>query len=312
MALDVRSLRSFVGIAESGSFSRAADALHTAQPGLSLQIQKLEDELGVRLFQRSRKGVVLTGAGERLLRHARLILGQLQAARDDLRMEAAEPIGPVVLGMPQSLAASLVVPLVRDVLERWPRIALRVVDVNTGYIPDWLRSGHLDLGLVFRAESGQGVAYQELLQEELILVGPPRELQQSSDITLADVSKLPLLLPSRRHSLRELIESYARRSGLQLNVIGEIDAMPQLRDLAMVGAGFSILSYASVRRDIEEGRIAGTRIVDPVLLRSVYLSRASTAPTTRPIETIQGAIAGIVDRLAESGQWPKGPTTVRT
>ena len=304
--MDARTLRYFVGIADSGSFSRAAERLHVAQPGLSLQMRKLEADLGVSLFRRSTKGVVLTEEGERLLGHARTILGQLQAAREDLRAVAAEPIGPVVLGMPQSLAASLVVPLVREVLSRWPRIALRVVDVNTGYIPEWLRTGHLDLGLVFRAEPGQGVEFRELLREELVLVGPPALGQGRCEITLSDVSRLPLLLPSRQHSLRELIEAYARRHAVELSVIAEVDAMPQLRDLAIIGAGYTILSYASVRTEIDGGRLSGLRIVDPVLLRSCYLSRSSTLPKTRSVETIERAITTTVTALAEAGQWPGG------
>ena len=304
--MDARTLRYFVGIADSGSFSRAAERLHVAQPGLSLQMRKLEAELGVSLFGRSSKGVVLTEEGERLLGHARTILGQLQAAREDLRAGAAEPIGAVVLGMPQSLAASLVVPLVREVLSRWPRIALRVVDVNTGYIPEWLRTGHLDLGLVFRAEPGQGVEFRELLREELVLVGPPDHAAERTEITLSEVSRLPLLLPSRRHSLRELSEAYARRHAVELSVIAEVDSMPQLRDLAITGVGYTILSYASVRTEIDGGRLCGLRIVDPVLLRSCYLSRSSSSPRTRPVETLERAIRQTAVALAEAGQWPGG------
>lgn len=301
--MDTRLLRHFVGVAESGSISRAAELLHVAQPGLSLSIQKLEESLGVSLFHRSRKGVALTNEGERLLSHARLILRQVQAASDDLRSGAAEPIGPLILGMPQSLAATLVVPLVAEIMRRWPRIGLRIIDANTGYIPEWLRTGHLHLGFVFRAEAGRGVDYRNILQEELILVGPAVTGEERPEITSAELARLPLILPSRRHSLRELIEAYARQHDIRLNVVAEIDAMPQLRDLAMAGIGWSILSYASVRREVGENRLRGMRI-DPPLLRPCYLCRSTTAPTTRPMQAVEGLIIDLVDGMLRRGEWP--------
>ncbi len=305
--MDLRALRYFVGVAECGSFSRAAERLHTAQPNLSLQIQKLEAELGVRLFHRSRKGATATAAGERLLGHARAILTQAQAARDDLRTEAAEPIGPVVFGLPQSIAITLAVPVVREVIRRWPRVVLSVVDANTGDIPDRIRSGQFDLGLVFRAETGIDLRYNRLVEEELILVGPPGALAGRVSITIAEVSQLPLLLPSRRHSLREFIETCARRHNVSLDVVAEVDAMPQLRDLAMAGAGYSILAYASVRREVEAVRLDGSRIVEPVLRRSCFLCRSATLPPTRPVQAVEGLIREVAAELAAQGHWPTRP-----
>jgi DNA-binding transcriptional LysR family regulator len=145
-AMDLRTLRSFVAVVEDGSFSATAERLHIAQPALSLQVKKLEEELGCALLQRLPRGVLPTPPGLRLLGHARDLLARAAMARDDIRGDAAEPTGEVTVGLPQSVAALLTLPLLRRVLGELPQVRLRIIESMTGYIPDWVRgpAGHGD------------------------------------------------------------------------------------------------------------------------------------------------------------------------
>lgn len=309
--MDARTLRYFTAVADDGSFSRASERIGIAQPALSLQVRKLEAELGVELLRRTGRGVVPTAAGAKLLAHAREILRRLDVAREELRGEATEPIGRVAIGLAQSLAVALTVPIVREVVSAWPRISLQVNQGSTGYIPGWLRTGHLDLGFMFQADSAQGLHYQPLVDEELVLVGPPGSLPiptgsgaTASAFPFAHLRNVPLILPARVHSLRELIDGYARRCGIDLRVIAEVDAVPQLKDLAMAGIGHTILSYPSVRDELVSGRLSGARIVEPLVERSVFLCRLASIPPSNATRAVEDLIRRTVTSLVNEGHWP--------
>ena len=146
---DLRILRNFVAVATAGSISRAAELRHIAQPALSLQMRNLEESLGVRLFERTSRGVMVTAAGERLLAHALAMLERMEAAIEDVQGAADEPLGTVAVGLPLSVARYLATPLVRTVLARHPGIRLQLFEVSTGYIPEMLVKGQIDLGFTF-------------------------------------------------------------------------------------------------------------------------------------------------------------------
>ncbi len=177
--MNLRDLRYFVAVAESGSILAASEKLHVAQPSISVRIRALESDLGVALFERRPRGVVMTAEGEELLIHARLILGSAETARESLRRHANSPVGTVNFGVPTSLAAVLSVPLVEQTLATLPNVRLRIVESMTGYIIDWLRGGQLDLGLVFVDAAISGVQTEKLLNEELHLAaGTPEALKK--------------------------------------------------------------------------------------------------------------------------------------
>ena len=165
--MNLRDLRYFVAVAESGSILAASEKLHVAQPSISVRIRTLEGDLGVALFERRPRGVVLTEEGEELLVHARLILDSEETARESLRRHAASPVGTVNFGVPTSLSSVLSVPLVEETLAALPNVRLRIVESMTGYIIEWLRNGQLDLGLVFVDNPISGVQTEKLLAEDL-------------------------------------------------------------------------------------------------------------------------------------------------
>src|SRR5690606_32475295 len=117
---------------------------HIAQPALSTHIRQIEEQLGTPLFDRHPRGVTLTSAGERFLIHAVDILRRVDAAYDDVRGAVDEPAGRVAIGLPQSVAKFLTVPMVKEVVRRWPKIQLQMIELSSGYIPDNLVKGHID------------------------------------------------------------------------------------------------------------------------------------------------------------------------
>lgn len=307
--MDFRILRYFVAIAEEGSISRAAERLHIAQPALSTQIRNLESELGSRLLHRMPRGVVVTESGAKLLGHARHIMRSVALAREDLLGDAAVIIGDVTASFPQSVAMVLTRPVAEEVLRVLPRVSLSVRESNTGYTSELLRSGRIDLGFVFREADTVGLKARRLVEEDLVVIGPPGAFERGHEglapkpLRFARLAQLPLVIPGRPHSLRELLNDYARRARTELRVVLEVDAIPQIKELVAAGAGHAVLSYNSVREDLAMGRLSAARIASPRLQRSVFLCGQSELPQTRAVGAVEKIILGVTARLVETGVW---------
>lgn len=300
MSMSIRAMQCFVAVVSTGSISRAATALHVAQPALSLLIRNLEEDLGVVLLHRSARGVTPTAAGSRLLAHAREILGRIDAARADVREDINAPRGTVSLAMSMSMAKLLTVPLLRFSLAQWPGVYLKIIESSTGYIPGFVSSGHADLGLTFSDEASVDLRFQHLIDEELVVVSPPAakpskraasDLAGLPSITLRALSALPLVLPGNPHSLRRLLDQYQQREQVQFRIIAEANAIPQLIELAQAGVASTILSYEAVRQEAARGLVVLRRIARPRLTRPVFLCRSDVLPLSM-------AAAAVADRVA--------------
>ena len=136
--MELRQLRYFVAIAESGSFSRAAEKVFVAQSALSHQIAQLESELGSSLFHRSRRGIELTEAGQRFAPHAVSILRQTEEAAASARQSTDQPSGKVLFGIPHSASNALALPLLRAIRQRLPRVQLELTEELTGNLSQQL------------------------------------------------------------------------------------------------------------------------------------------------------------------------------
>lgn len=315
MSMSIRAMQCFVAVVSTGSISRAAAALHVAQPALSLLIRNLEEDLGVVLLHRSARGVTPTAAGARLLAHAREILGRIDAARADVREDVSTPRGTVSLAMSMSMAKLLTVPLLRFSLEHWPGVYLKIIESSTGYIPGFVSSGHADLGLTFSDDAAVDLRFQHLIDEELVVVSPPatkpagkRRAEATTDlsalpaISLRGLSQLPLVLPGSPHSLRRLLDHYQQREQVEFRIIAEANAIPQLIELARAGVAHTILSYEAVRQEACRGEVLLRRIGKPRLTRPVYLCRSDVLPLSMAAAAVADRVARIITESGPAAQ----------
>ncbi|WP_035884369.1 LysR family transcriptional regulator [Cupriavidus metallidurans] len=312
MPVDLRAMQCFLAVAAAGSISRAAETLHIAQPALSLQIRHLEEALGVTLFTRSHKGVEPTVAGQRFEIHARDILKRLDIACEDVRDLMVDPEGSVAIGLPQSMAKILTVPIVREVIRRWPKVRLQVIELSTGYIPGHLLSGHIDIGLTFRAHANSGLQFDQIVDEDLVLVGPPGQFANghtqaqplAETVRLRDLNRYPMILPAGEHGLRALLDGYLRTQGVDLQILAEVNAIPELIALASAGVGCTVLSYASVCAEVRKGQLSAARIYQPAVSRPVYLCRSATMPLSIAASAVLDLLTETVRTVLDDGSWP--------
>jgi len=306
--MDLRQLRYFVAIAEEGSFSRAANRLHVAQPALSQHVRNMELELGVELLVRSPQGVRATEDGETLLRHARLILGQLQAAREAIQGSHNEPSGDVRFGMPGTIAERLCLPLILSARERYPKVKLRVAEAMSGFVLDWLRDGKIDLGVLYRSVDDRGLIAQKILAEELCLIGPPGAdlagAPPPGPVPFEVIAELPLILPSAAHGLRDLVDERAAADGVAIATVVDVDAYAQIKLLVEGGLGYAILPVAAVRAEVTAGRLRSWPAGVPVLTRDLHIVRPRDAPMTNAVRAIEALARTTLVQLVHDGAWP--------
>lgn len=303
--MDLRQLRYFLAVAESGAFSRAAERAHIAQPALSAHVARLEEELGVQLFVRTSKGVELTRAGSVLVDHAHDLLRSVQFAQDAVRNASEEVHGEIALGLPTTVSIPLMLPLLQQVRGAWPGIALRLVEGHSGWLLEWLQSGRLDAAVLFGAAGTKGLAVTPLLDEDLYLIARGTRPEGTPDTaTLAEAAALPLMLPARGHGLRTVIERAAAGAELQLNVAVEIDALVSLKKAVAGGLGWTILSYAAVADEVARGELHVRRIVAPAVARTVVLATRDERARGLAREKVAEALKAQIVELVNAGRWP--------
>jgi len=245
LAMELRQLRYFVAIADSGSVTKAAERVFVAQSALSHQLAQLEAELGVSLFERSRRGVGLTEAGQRFFPHAVSILRQAEEAVASARSTRQEPEGTVVFGLPHSASSALALPLLREVRQRFPRVTLELTEELTGNLSRQLRTGQIQLAVLFDDGQLGGFSVTPVLSEQLCLIEPasaPRTGRRGRTLTLQQALAQPLILPASPHGVRPIIEAAAAAAGLPPpRVEADISSISILRTTLLAGLAHSAL-----------------------------------------------------------------------
>ena len=303
--MELRQLEYFIAIAETGAFSRAAIRLGVAQPILSRQIKALEQELGAELYYRTGRGIVLSEAGKVLEQHARGVLETTAGAKRAIHSLGSAPSGRVVIGMPPSVGAVLTTPIVRQFRTEFPKVSLGVMEGFSGHVLEWLTTGRIDVAVLYNAPRTSALVTDPLLTDELYLLGPVSDPAGAGDGELAAkrLAEIPLILPSRPHGLRVLVDDFLAGIGITPNVQVEIDAMPSTLSLVESGIGYTILSYSSVHHLLEAGRIRKWSIVQPAMTRSLVVATSTQRPVTKAARALVGFVRKQVDTLVAEGRW---------
>ncbi|MFI0843255.1 LysR family transcriptional regulator [Mesorhizobium sp. IMUNJ 23232] len=305
--MDMRQLRYFAQVVESGSFSKAATHLHVAQPALSQHVRHMEEELGVSLLHRGTHGVSPTEAGDRLLRHAKRILAEFAEIPDSVRGEAIAPRGEVRFGLPGTVSELLAAPLIEAARDRYPEVRIRVVEAMSGYILEWLRRGDVDLAMIYNTSSPRGLAVHHGLSEEICLFARPsfggKDDIEGAAVRLEEAALLPLLVPGPGHGLRELIEEAAQTVRVPITPAVEIDSYSQIKKLAQRGLGYGILPRMAVQREAEAGIFRVWRIEEPKITRKVYLAYSTERPLLNAPRAVGQLAWDILRQLVRDAAW---------
>jgi LysR family nitrogen assimilation transcriptional regulator len=294
--MDLKQLHYFVSVVDLGGFSRASRLLGVAQPAISRQVRALEVELRQSLLLRNGRGAVATAAGRRLLEHARSILQQVERARRDVDEAKGAPVGHVVVGLPPTLALALTAPIVREFRRRWPRASVSIVEGLSVHIHEWVAIGRADVGVLYNPPASAALDLTPLLDEQLCLVSRRAAARQSATVRLRDLPRYPLIIPSRPHAIRTLVEARLAALGARPQVALEIDAVGPILELCAEGQGHAVLS----RRAIEGAEIRRKLVARPIVQPSLTTSLALAVSAQRPSTPVQDAAVALVTELARA------------
>lgn len=237
--MEVHQLRYFCAVAETGSFTRAAQRERVAQPSLSQQIMKLEKELGVRLFDRLGRSVRLTDPGQSFLPRARAVLWELKAAKDEVAERQSTVSGPVCVGVIPTIAPYFMPSRLALFSRKFPRTSITVVEDVTVRLMDRLRAGMIDLAVVALPARGHDLESYELRTERLYAIFPKNHrLAKKRTVLMKELREEPFLLLRDDHCFRETAIEVCKRARLLPQVIFESGQFSSI--LGMVGAGLGV------------------------------------------------------------------------
>ena len=300
--MELRQLRYLVSLAEEGNFTRAAANEHIAQPAMSQQIRRLENELGLALVERTTRRVALTEAGELLVVRCRRILAELESADAELQALRGVHTGHVTIGAMHTMGPvdlSLVLALFR---ERHPDIRFTVREQTSEEMAEMLRVDELDLAFLSVTErvESRGLGLHQLVSEELVVLLPrEHRLSRRSELRMAELEGEAFISFREGARLRELLMAAGREAGFEPQVPLESNESQRVRRLVSRGLGVAILPRSdaegfgadvavvsltkpSLRRDItiawREGRRLSPAAAEFLDLASETFAQAPGAP----------------------------------
>jgi LysR family hydrogen peroxide-inducible transcriptional activator len=304
--MDLRQLNALLAVADRGSFSAAARALHTVQSNVSTHVARLEKELGATLIDRATG--TLTAEGEVVVARARRVQGELEALTSDVASLHSEVAGSVRVGVIGTTARWLVPLLMQAMPERHPRVHVVIVDATTTSLVPQLETGRLDVAIVNLPVNDPDLVVEPLFEEDHVLVVPDGDpLAGQDSVALRDLSNRPLLLEPQGTGFRDHLDVQAAASGIELHPQAEVDGVRLLASLAFQGFGAAILPASAIAKG-QPGTWHRVAVKD-LDRRAVGVARRRKGLLSAPARALLDVVSSIIHGGGlEPGIYPCAPT----
>ncbi|SQJ25614.1 LysR family transcriptional regulator [Salmonella enterica subsp. enterica] len=301
--MELRQLRYFVRIIETGSMGSAAQDLDIGVSALSQQMSRLENELAIRLLQRTSRGVTPTNAGLAFYSQAQLALRHaddaILAARESAPFRSCERRnGP-------STASILGIPFIHAMQENYADVRLHVVESLSGNLERMINTRQIDLAVVFQKDKILRWSARPILEEQLFLIGSHALLAALPDnpITPEQLAGIPLIMPSQGHGLRGRLDAVCQEHALNVEIVAEIDGLALLMRAVRDGLGATLQPGAAISHlDNDALRVIGVH--NPVLSRPNFLVSLSDDELTPAGLAARVVLTKVMRQLVDAGEWP--------
>ena len=270
--MNFSQLKAFLAVAQDGSFSRAAEKLYLTQPAVSKQIQALEEALGMRLFDRVGRSILLTEAGNILRDHAHIVFQTLEEARETitqlrglqrghLRISAASTIGTYML--PQPLG---------ELKAQFPGIEISLAITNKARVVQQVLNHEVELGFVGPPVEPAELEREEYLLDELVLIlAPTHRLAREESVGVAELAEEVFILREQGSGTREIMEEELGRVHVSLKKAMELGSTEAIKQAVAANLGVSIVSKFAISLEILQGRLAVARLPELNLRRQLFV-----------------------------------------
>ncbi|MFE5319688.1 selenium metabolism-associated LysR family transcriptional regulator [Paenibacillus sp. NPDC056579] len=257
MALNFHQLHIFYTVAEKGSFSHAAQALHMTQPAVTMQVQSLEEYFGTKLFIRSTKKIELSEAGKTLLPYAKRSIELMKETEISMSKFTHMLEDRLYLGASMTVGEYILPRLLGPFGKEYPNISISMKVINTKQILDEVLNHQLNFGLVEAEIKHPDVHTEAVMNDELMLIIPPdHPLAEQESVRMDDVLKYPFVLREQGSGTRRVMEEELERAGYNpadMNVVMELGSTGAVKSAVEAGLGLSILSQSSVKHEAALG-----------------------------------------------------------
>ena len=274
--LDIRTMQLFVAVFEVGSITKAAEREHIAQPALTVRLQQLEDELNVKLFERSAQGVTPMPAGRHFYGLCLELLKRFDAVGTQMAQFNGAVAGAITAGIMPSICHGPLAPMLAKYTNDCPNVDVRIVEGLSGTLAGWVLSGDVEFAICNPPASTQGLETRLLLSDRLVLVSSKSKgLLPFAPCKLNDIAALKLVLPTRHHTLRHTLDDCINRGELRPIKTLEIDGQIATLQFVAHSDWSTILPTIALIHEFDSKRFTIHPIDEPSLTTEIYELRSS-------------------------------------
>jgi LysR family transcriptional regulator, nitrogen assimilation regulatory protein len=294
----LRQVRAVIAVAEEGSFTRAAERENATQSGISQHVATVERALGVKLFERSARGIVPTPAGLRYYKSCVEAVGRLENANEEARGLAGVVTGDLRIGLMPTFTRAVLAPTLDDFVPRHPEVRLHVFEGYSALLTDMVLADELDFAVVPAFEGRVGLKSRLLVRDrEMLLSGRKRALVPLAPMRLADCAPLKIVVPGPDNIRRRNLETYFQTHGVEVAAMLEMDAMIGTLEFVARTDWLTVLPSLISVNDIDKGDLVVNPIVAPPLHAEFVViqptRRTLSVPARLFLERFEAEIAGI-------------------
>jgi DNA-binding transcriptional LysR family regulator len=255
--MEIRQLRAFVAIAETGTFTAGAVRVHVTQAAVSMQIRQLETEVGAKLFIRAPRNVILTEAGERLLERARHILLEHDSALEEIAEFAGARRGRLRIGSASAgVTAELLPRLLKDVGKEYPNADVTVASGTSDSLVQQILVAEIDIAFVSLPVEARGIHTEPLNEDQLVAIASVRHPQaRQRTVSAYALAGEKLILGERGGNTRRLIDEFFAQAGVKPAVAMELSRQAAIKRMVEENMGVGVVPLQSVRDEVEKGRL---------------------------------------------------------
>ena len=309
MSIDLNKLKTVLAVAESASYTRAAQKLHITQPAVSRRLVALEQQLRTKLFRREGHRFLPTEAGLAVCDRARQVLTLVDNLPSSVQEIAGQPSGRLGLGVPSIVGEILLPRLVRTYQMRFPNVFL-MVEQGVADLSEMLVTNQVDVALLYGKPLSPMIELTPLIDHELGLVYPkawkkrgPAGRPIPERLSLREMARLPVIVPSASQGMRLLIEQAYHDAGIRPNVVMEVNGHALTRSLVRDGVGAMFLARTGLRGAADTAAFGFAHIRDPVISWTLSMAVRKHGQPTLAARVLMRMILDQVVDLIEQKEW---------
>ncbi len=299
--MNLRSLRYFLKVAEYGSITRAALALHITQPSLTQHLRHLEEHFGLALLMRHGRGVMLTEAGKALRLKAEILIDEIDGLPSQLESAQSLPRGTLSIGMPISWSELVTYPVIERFRREYPEVHIKLAVNASEALADAMNANELQLAVLVETDEQDSFWSHPLVEDELFLLGPAgSKLNELRSVNLRDVASYPMILPLNLTMVMRRIDRTLAASGGTLNAVLETPST-NILPLVARGLGYTILSACALPPPESESAFESIPIIDASMTWSIATPK--NRPKTAAVIAYETMLREQVVASVSSGRW---------